>query len=283
MNFNKAKNKLTKLGVIVKYGGTAASLPQCPNTAFVAQQDPPRVPRSRRAGPSRSTRDPHVREPDTDAMTEAYVNEDFTPEERALLEPHVTTWRARFRADQPARGRERRPVRPLFPHDESLRRLFLDEFANDVRRRPHRQRHHGRGSARRRSTSGHRRVRRRLGRLARRRPPRLRAASQPPLRRRSNGDGSPPSLEQSTRYMRYHASRAVDGAPPSSPSSPAPSFEPRFETFLDTAFSTYGRMYDPVDPCFQERFPQQPDYTDFVYRQLSWRACDTSWPGSSRL
>ena len=40
VNFNKAKNKLSKLGVVVKYGGTVASLPQCPNTAFVAQQDP---------------------------------------------------------------------------------------------------------------------------------------------------------------------------------------------------------------------------------------------------
>ena len=40
VNFNKAKNKLSKLGMVVKYGGTVASLPQCPNTAFVAQQDP---------------------------------------------------------------------------------------------------------------------------------------------------------------------------------------------------------------------------------------------------
>ena len=40
VNFNKAKNKLSKLGLVPKYGGTVASLPQCPNTAFVAQQDP---------------------------------------------------------------------------------------------------------------------------------------------------------------------------------------------------------------------------------------------------
>ena len=39
-NFNKAKNDLSKLGLVPKYGGTVASLPQCPNTAFVAQQDP---------------------------------------------------------------------------------------------------------------------------------------------------------------------------------------------------------------------------------------------------
>jgi serine/threonine-protein kinase len=40
VNFNKAKNELSKLGLVPKYGGTVASLPQCPNTQFVAQQDP---------------------------------------------------------------------------------------------------------------------------------------------------------------------------------------------------------------------------------------------------
>ena len=39
-NFNKAKKALEKLELKVTYGGTVASLPQCPNTAFVAQQDP---------------------------------------------------------------------------------------------------------------------------------------------------------------------------------------------------------------------------------------------------
>ena len=38
--YNKAKNALEKLGFVVAYGGTTASLPQCPNQNFVAQQDP---------------------------------------------------------------------------------------------------------------------------------------------------------------------------------------------------------------------------------------------------
>ncbi|MEP6758147.1 MAG: Stk1 family PASTA domain-containing Ser/Thr kinase [Actinomycetota bacterium] len=40
VNFNKAKSELTKLGLLVNFGGTVTSLTQCPNTAFVAQQDP---------------------------------------------------------------------------------------------------------------------------------------------------------------------------------------------------------------------------------------------------
>jgi len=39
-NFNKAKNDLAKQGLKVTYGGTVASLSQCPKTTFVAQQDP---------------------------------------------------------------------------------------------------------------------------------------------------------------------------------------------------------------------------------------------------
>ena len=40
VNYNKAKNDLVKLGLVPAFGGTVASLPQCPNTNFVAQQDP---------------------------------------------------------------------------------------------------------------------------------------------------------------------------------------------------------------------------------------------------
>jgi serine/threonine protein kinase len=39
-NFSKVKNELEKQGIIVSFGGTVPSLPQCPNTNFVAQQDP---------------------------------------------------------------------------------------------------------------------------------------------------------------------------------------------------------------------------------------------------
>jgi serine/threonine-protein kinase len=38
--YSKVSKELEKLGLIVAFGGTVASLPQCPNTNFVAQQDP---------------------------------------------------------------------------------------------------------------------------------------------------------------------------------------------------------------------------------------------------
>jgi serine/threonine-protein kinase len=38
--FNKVKQELEKQGIVVNYGGTVASLPQCPNPNFVAKQDP---------------------------------------------------------------------------------------------------------------------------------------------------------------------------------------------------------------------------------------------------
>ena len=41
LTFNHAKAELKKLGITAAYGGTAASLPQCPNPNFVSEQDPP--------------------------------------------------------------------------------------------------------------------------------------------------------------------------------------------------------------------------------------------------
>jgi serine/threonine-protein kinase len=38
--FNKVKQELEKQGIVVNYGGTVASLPQCSNTNKIAQQDP---------------------------------------------------------------------------------------------------------------------------------------------------------------------------------------------------------------------------------------------------
>jgi beta-lactam-binding protein with PASTA domain/predicted Ser/Thr protein kinase len=38
--FNKVKHDLEKAGIVVNYGGTVPSLPQCPNPNFVAQQSP---------------------------------------------------------------------------------------------------------------------------------------------------------------------------------------------------------------------------------------------------
>ena len=63
---------------------------------------------------------------------------------------------------------------------------------------------------------------------------------------------------------------------PSRPSSPAPISSTTYETFLDDVFSTYGAMYEPINPWFRTRFPKQPEDTDFVYSQtILAKTCDT--------
>ncbi|HEY6568330.1 MAG TPA: FAD-dependent thymidylate synthase, partial [Actinomycetota bacterium] len=83
-------------------------------------------------------------------------------------------------------------------------------------------------------------------------------------------------LEQSTRYMRYDdrpgdAWRAT--VPPELIGTP---LEVRYRAFLDEVFTTYGRMYGPMEDWFKERFPKEPGDSDFVYRQtMLAKTCDT--------
>jgi thymidylate synthase ThyX len=83
-------------------------------------------------------------------------------------------------------------------------------------------------------------------------------------------------LEQSTRYMRYDdrpggAWRAT--LPPELENTPAGD---RYAAFLDEAFTTYGRMYEPMEAWFKERYPKQEGDSDFVYRQtIMAKTCDT--------
>ena len=176
VNFNKAKNKLSKLGVVVKYGGTVASLPQCPNTAFVAQQDP--APGT--SVPAGGTVTLYTGSGTTGARRRRH---DRGLRQRGLHARGAGVARAachqpggpRLRADQPARGGEGRDVRSLLPHDE----VAAPSVPGRVRRRRggrrHRQRHRRFEARRGDLRAGIRRVRRRLGRPARRRAPRLRA------------------------------------------------------------------------------------------------------------
>jgi thymidylate synthase ThyX len=83
-------------------------------------------------------------------------------------------------------------------------------------------------------------------------------------------------LEQSTRYMRYDdkpggAWRAT--LPPEIAGDP---IEQRFRAYLDSAFAAYGRMYEPLESFFMERFPKEDADTDFVYRStILAKTCDT--------
>jgi thymidylate synthase ThyX len=83
-------------------------------------------------------------------------------------------------------------------------------------------------------------------------------------------------LEQSTRYMRYDD--RPDGrwratVPPEIIGAP---LESVFRSYLDTIFGTYGHLYGPMEEHFRERFPKDPDDSDFVYRStIMAKTCDT--------
>ena len=83
-------------------------------------------------------------------------------------------------------------------------------------------------------------------------------------------------LEQSTRYMRY------DGRPGDRWRATVPTeiegmdLQPEFDGFLDTVFTTYGEMYGPLDAFWRERFPKSEADSEFVYNQtIMAKTCDT--------
>jgi thymidylate synthase ThyX len=204
-----------------------------------------------------------------------FVAEDFSPDERALLTPHFSSLESPVFAltnlPEVVKG-------ALFARysrtPKSLRRLFLDEFAGDI------------------TADGE------LTRMGQERAEKLydrvfveygddsvaqlggvhlacEQASQLLCKALEWGRLAA-YLEQSTRYMRY------DDRPGGRWRATVPTelagteLKPRFEAFLDTAFEAYGRMYGPMENFYRERFPQQPDDSDFVYRQtIMAKTCDT--------
>jgi thymidylate synthase ThyX len=83
-------------------------------------------------------------------------------------------------------------------------------------------------------------------------------------------------LEQSTRYVpyddrpggrwRYAIPPEVDGA----------GLAVRFSEVCDRAFETYARWLEPMQRFYQRLFPQDPSDSDFVYRStIRAKACDT--------
>ena len=204
-----------------------------------------------------------------------FVREDFAPEERAVLEPHFTS------LDGPVFALTNLPEvvkGALFARysrtTKSLRRLFLDEFAKDVT---------ADGSL---TTMGEARAERlydtvfveygddsvaQLGgvHLA------CEQASQLLCKALEWGRLAA-YLEQSTRYMRYDDRPGGRWRATLPPEMAGTDLEPRFEAFLDAAFEAYGRMYEPMEAFYRERFPQQAGDSDFVYRQtIMAKTCDT--------
>ena len=208
-------------------------------------------------------------------MTLAFVSEPFTREEREVLGRHFTN------LDGPVFAHTNLPEvvkGALFARysrtPKSLRRLFLDEFAEDA------------GATGELTRAGEARAEKLYDRVfveygddsvAQLGGVHLACEQSSQLLCKALEWGRLAAyLEQSTRYMRYDdrpggAWRAtippeVEGAP----------LEARFRGYLDTVFEAYGRMYGPMETYFRERFPQDPTDSDFVYRStITAKTCDT--------
>ncbi len=213
-------------------------------------------------------------------MTLAYVTEDFTPDERAVLARHFTNLEGPVFAlvDLPEAVKGAMFAR-YSRTTKSLRRLFLDEFAGDIDEIA--GAHVGASS-----TAGSERAARlydsvfveygddsvaQLGGVH------LACEQSSQLLAKALEWGRLAAyLEQSTRYMRYD-DRPGDAWRATVPSEldGTPAGE-RYTAFLDEAFTTYGRMYEPMEAWFKERFPKQEGDSDFVYRQtIMAKTCDT--------
>ena len=210
-------------------------------------------------------------------MTDTYVSEDFTPEERALLEPHFTNLEgpvfALTNLPEAVKG-------AMFARysrtTKSLRRLFLDEFAEDVAgvdigtRRPPR---------RKRAAGIYERVFVEYGddSVAQLGGVHLACEQSSQLLAKALEWGRLAAyLEQSTRYMRYDDQPGGRWRATVPPEIAGTAARGALRAFLDDVFTTYGRMYERLKPWFRERFPQQPDDTDFVYGQtILAKTCDT--------
>jgi len=213
-------------------------------------------------------------------MTIAYVTEDFTPAERAALARHFTNLEGPIFAlvDLPEAVKGAMFAR-YSRTTKSLRRLFLDEFAGDI---DEISGAHA-GST---STAGSDRAARlydsvfveygddsvaQLGGVH------LACEQSSQLLAKALEWGRLAAyLEQSTRYMRYDDKPGGtwrSTVPPEIEGTPAGE---RYATFLDEAFTSYGRMYEPMEAWFRERHPKQEGDSDFVYRQtIMAKTCDT--------
>ena len=210
-------------------------------------------------------------------MTLRFVREQFTNEERARLAPHFTN------LDGPVFALANLPEvvkGAMFARysrtPKSLRRLFLDEFAEPLEAGV---------------VAGPQGVRvdkaeqlfdrvffefgddsvAQLGgvHLA------CEQASQP-LAKAIEWGRLAAYLEQSTRYMRYDdrpGGRWRLTTPPEIEGGPAGE---AYEAYATRTFQTYGRMFQPLFDLFAERFPKEPDDSDFLYRStITAKTCDT--------
>jgi thymidylate synthase ThyX len=215
-------------------------------------------------------------------MSLAYVSEGFTDDEREVLSRHFTNLEGPVFAlvDLPEAVKG-----ALFARysrtTKSLRRLFLDEFAGDV--------DDGRGggvggdavadAARGRADRLYDNVFVEYGddSVAQLGGVHLACEQSSQLLAKALEWGRLAAyLEQSTRYMRYDDRPGGFWRATVPPELEGTILEERYVAFLDEVFAAYGRMYEPMEAYFRERFPRQETDSDFVYRQtILAKTCDT--------
>jgi thymidylate synthase ThyX len=208
-------------------------------------------------------------------MSMWYATETFTDDERAALEHHFTNLEGPVFAliDLPEAVKGAMFAR-YSRTTKSLRRLFLDEFAEDVAAGP---------AA---SVTGTARAERLYDRVfveygddsvAQLGGVHLACEQASQLLAKALEWGRLAAyLEQSTRYMRYDDRPGGRWRATLPPEIVGTQLEERYVGFLDDVFAAYGRMFDALDPWYRERFPQEPDDSDFVYNQtILAKTCDT--------
>jgi thymidylate synthase ThyX len=83
-------------------------------------------------------------------------------------------------------------------------------------------------------------------------------------------------LEQSTRYMRYDDMPGGRWRATVPPELEGTGLEHRYGRYLDEVFGLYGEMFEPMYAWYERRFPQDANDSDFVYRStITAKTCDT--------
>jgi thymidylate synthase ThyX len=83
-------------------------------------------------------------------------------------------------------------------------------------------------------------------------------------------------LEQSTRYVPYDDQPGGRWRYLVPPEVEAAGLEREYRRVLDRAFETYSRWLDPMQAFYRELYPKDPADSDFVYRStIRAKACDT--------
>jgi len=208
-------------------------------------------------------------------VTSWYAAEEFTPQERAVLEPHFTNLEgpvfALTNLPEAVKG-------ALFARysrtTKSLRRLFLDEFAEDVTDGGEMT-----SMGRARADKLYDRVFVEYGddSVAQLGGVHLACEQSSQLLAKALEWGRLAAyLEQSTRYMRYDDRPGGNWRATLPPEIEGTQLEEHYLEFLDQTFERYGRMFERLQPWFRERFPQDPQDSASVYNQtILAKTCDT--------